>query len=100
MKGKNYPSNLKRNEEIELEGDSTEGKNGKDKFKIIIKNIYAWIYIQIYVYNFYVYNKPNPQLINWSITFLFTGDQNQLCSSGYERYVGMSLSVFSHSSTI
>lgn len=45
MKGKNYLFNLKRNEEIELEGDFIEGKNGKDKFKIIIKNIYVWIYI-------------------------------------------------------
>lgn len=44
MKGTKYVLNLKRNAEIELRGDSNEGRYGKDRFKIIIKNIYVYFF--------------------------------------------------------
>ena len=84
MKVIKYVPSMKRNE-IELKGDSNGGKNGRDKFSIIIKNTYACLYMYIL---YVLKNQTHDKLTEVSL-LLFTGDQNQLCSSGYERYVGM-----------
>lgn len=48
-------------------------------------------YICKYAYMYFLYdlkNQTHNGLTGVSL-LLFTGDQNQLCSSGYKRYVGL-----------